>query len=86
VNDLVSESTSSGRFITFFWGILDCRAMTLTYVNAGHNPPFLFRSGGAIERLDKGGIILGIMKTVVPYEQGTVRLATETSSSSLPMG
>jgi sigma-B regulation protein RsbU (phosphoserine phosphatase) len=75
VNDLISENTSGGRFITFFWGILDCRAMTLTYVNAGHNPPFLFRDGGAVERLDQGGIILGIMKTVRPYQQATVRLA-----------
>lgn len=74
VNDRMCENTRSDRFITFFWGILDATERTFTYVSAGHNPPFLLRKSGSIERLDKGGIILGIMKTVVPYEEGLVEL------------
>lgn len=72
VNDLVCESTGSDRFITFFWGILDTETRSMKYVSAGHNPPYVFRSDGSIVRLDKGGIILGIMKTMVPYEEGEV--------------
>ena len=74
VNDLVCDNTRSDRFITFFWGILDASARTFNYVSAGHNPPYVFRANGRIERLDKGGIILGIMKNVVPYEDGKVTL------------
>jgi sigma-B regulation protein RsbU (phosphoserine phosphatase) len=73
INDLISENTSDGRFITFFWGILNENNLTLNYVNAGHNPPLLIRNGKII-KLTKGGIILGVMKTVVPYESETVQL------------
>ncbi|MCX6623831.1 MAG: PP2C family protein-serine/threonine phosphatase [Acidobacteria bacterium] len=38
----------------------------MTYVNAGHNPPLLVRRGGGVERLEGGGIILGILKRA-PY-------------------
>ena len=66
INDLVTANTSEGRFITFFWGYIDTKKNTLTYVNAGHNPPYVIRDG-KIFKLDKGGIILGVMNTVVPY-------------------
>src|SRR5437763_508545 len=68
VNDLLCQNTTSGRFITFFWGILDVRRRTLNYVSAGHNPPFLLRADGAVERLELGGLILGVMKSPLPYE------------------
>jgi phosphoserine phosphatase RsbU/P len=74
VNDLIYENTSSGRFITFFWGILDTESMKFNYVNAGHNPPILVRADGSLELLEKGGIILGIMKTTHPYIQGEISL------------
>jgi sigma-B regulation protein RsbU (phosphoserine phosphatase) len=74
VNDLICDNTGLDRFITFFWGILDVRGKSFRYVSAGHNPPFLLRSSGSVERLDKGGIILGIMKTLVPYQEGEVSL------------
>jgi sigma-B regulation protein RsbU (phosphoserine phosphatase) len=74
VNDLIYESTSSDRFITFFWGVFDSAQRTLTYVNAGHNPPYLLHKDGSIDRLEKGGMILGIMSTMIPYEEETVRL------------
>lgn len=46
---------------------------TIQYVNAGHNPPLLVRKGN-IHKLDKGGIILGVMKTFTPYFTETVHL------------
>lgn len=74
INDLMCLSTSSGKFITFFWGILDVPTRRLCYVNAGHNLPFLLRANGNVERLEEGGMIIGMLKTTVPYEEGTVTL------------
>jgi len=66
INDLVTANTSEGRFITFFWGYINTKTNTLTYVNAGHNPPYILRNDKII-KLDKGGIILGVVRTFVPY-------------------
>lgn len=66
INDLVTANTSEGRFITFFWGYIDTKTNTLTYVNAGHNPPYIIRNGKII-KLEKGGMIFGVMKTLTPY-------------------
>jgi sigma-B regulation protein RsbU (phosphoserine phosphatase) len=73
INDLISENTSDGRFITFFWAILNNEKRSLNYVNAGHNQPLLIREG-KIQKLDKGGIILGVMKTTVPYRSEIIQL------------
>lgn len=75
VNDLMCENTGGNKFVTFFWGFIDAVAMTLTYVNAGHNYPYLMHTNGMNDRLDKGGMILGVMKTIMPYEEATVKLA-----------
>jgi sigma-B regulation protein RsbU (phosphoserine phosphatase) len=66
INDLVTANSSEGRFITFFWGYIDTKKNTLTYVNAGHNPPYIIRKNDLI-KLKQGGIILGVMETPVPY-------------------
>ncbi len=73
INDLITENTSDGKFITFFWGVFDNENLTLEYVNAGHNPPLLIRKGEII-KLTKGGIILGVMKTNLPYESEIIQL------------
>lgn len=73
INDLVTDNTMDGKFITFFWGVLDEDDLTFNYVNAGHNPPLLIRKNKII-KLDKGGIILGVMKTFTPYESPTISL------------
>lgn len=73
INDLIYENTSDGRFITFCWGILNQQNKTINYVNAGHNPPLLIREG-KITKLHKGGIILGVIKTMINYESETIKL------------
>ncbi|MFA4923857.1 MAG: PP2C family protein-serine/threonine phosphatase, partial [Ignavibacteriaceae bacterium] len=65
--------TTDGRFITFFWLLLDDQKKEITYVNAGHNPPLLIRDK-KITYLDKGGMLLGVMKSFIPYESETVQL------------
>ncbi|MDP4172341.1 MAG: SpoIIE family protein phosphatase [Bacteroidota bacterium] len=76
INDLISENTVMGNFITFFWGIINDETKMLTYVNAGHNPPLLIRNG-EILKLTKGGMILGVMKTIVPYVSQTLPLYSD---------
>lgn len=73
VNRMICDNTSSGKFITFFYAILDARNNSLVYSRAGHPPPILCRKGGGIVRLEAGGPILGFSKTV-SYEQEEVRL------------
>ncbi len=73
INDLVSENTFDGGFITFFWAVIDEKEMKMTYVNAGHNPPVIYRNGELI-KLKKGGMLLGFMKTIVPYAEDTVEI------------
>ena len=70
VNDLMCENTGGNKFVTFFWGAIEPVHRTLTYVNAGHNYPYLVHADGSFDRLDLGGMILGVMKTTTPYEEG----------------
>ncbi len=67
LNDLVSENTTDGRFITFFWGILNDETKHFESVNMGHNPPLLIRDG-KIYKLKLGGMLLGVMQTLTPYK------------------
>ena len=68
-----SNSQNGRRFTTTFLAEYDPASRNLTYVNAGHNAPILRRQAGAIERLQVGGIPLGIQETA-PYESAAVTL------------
>jgi sigma-B regulation protein RsbU (phosphoserine phosphatase) len=77
LNKLVYESSESNRYATFFYGELDTTSRALTYVNAGHNPPMVFRQtdgGHEVVRLDTGGPVIGLMEGCV-YQQDCVTLA-----------
>ena len=69
----VSYTHLDGKFITFFWGVLNDINKTFKYVNAGHNPPLLIRDG-KITKLEIGGMILGVMKTIIPYRSEKIQL------------
>ena len=76
LNMLVYESSAANRYATFFYGELDVPSRVLTYVNAGHNPPMLFRGAGDgsdVVRLDTGGPVIGLIEHCV-YQQGSVTL------------
>ena len=60
LNVQVCRHAPSSRFITLFYGVYDMASGLLTYVNAGHTPPLLLRSGGAFDRLLEGGVALGM--------------------------
>jgi len=68
-----SNSQEGRRFTTAFLGEFDASTRDLTYINAGHNTPILRRSVGTIERLDRGGLPLGI-DAQAAYQTGAVKL------------
>lgn len=55
-----AHSLDGRRFTTAVLAEYDPAARRLTYVNAGHNPPILRRAGGDTEKLETGGLPLGI--------------------------
>ena len=68
-----SNSQSGLRFTTAVIAEYAPDSRALKYVNAGHNAPVLRRNSGVIERLNKGGMPLGIMGEA-PYESARVVL------------
>ena len=62
VNDNICEHNSANLFITIWLGILELSTGHLTFVNAGHEEPALYRKGGAFELYKtKHNIAVGIM-------------------------
>ena len=60
VNYLLWESIERNQFVTAFHGILDASNKTLSYSNAGHNPPLLMSASGEIQFIDYGEQPLGM--------------------------
>ena len=66
-------SLDGRRFTTAILAQYDPGSGRLEYVNAGHNPPVLRRADGSLEKLEAGGLPLGIESTAV-YESAAVEL------------
>jgi sigma-B regulation protein RsbU (phosphoserine phosphatase) len=73
LNRLLCKSTGPASYVTFFYAQLDERSHTLSYVNAGHNPPLLFRGPGEPVKLEEGGPVLGFFEGC-RYGQGAARM------------
>jgi phosphoserine phosphatase RsbU/P len=86
LNQIIYDSSTSNRFVTFFFGEYDPTTRTLDYVNAGHNAPALLRPASPdnngfctpetpclVQRLEIGGPVVGIFSEV-HYEQGRLQL------------
>ena len=75
MNQYACTNSQGGlRFTTAFVADYDPATRALTYVNAGHNLPMLRRKSGTIERLEAGGLPIGIMAESASYLFGTVTL------------
>ncbi len=59
------------RFLTSFYGLIG-RDGSLTYSNAGHNPPILVTADG-VRRLEVGGVVLGLFDHAT-FDEETVAL------------
>lgn len=73
-NTIIAHDTKSGMFVTLFYGYLDSPARTLTFVNAGHNPPIHYHGAdGTLTELPATGIAIGALLDAA-YTQGSVSL------------
>jgi len=73
LNELLYEDlTRAELFITMFCSTFDLKSRTLSYANAGHSRPLLYRRGGWQE-LDADGLILGV-EPLVEFEEKKVTL------------
>jgi phosphoserine phosphatase RsbU/P len=73
LNRHIFDSSAANKFITLIVAELEAASGRFAYVNAGHNPGLLLRSGGGLERLDAGGVPLGLFAASA-YERREVNL------------
>jgi sigma-B regulation protein RsbU (phosphoserine phosphatase) len=75
VNKLLCENLATGKFVTFFYAVLDSETRTLEYCNAGHPNPILL-SHGQSRVLDKSGAVLGVFPNW-SYENGKIAIESQ---------
>ena len=72
-NRLVCADSSDGMFVTLLYALLDPLSGQLTYVNAGHNPPIVYRADqDCWFEFERTGIALGLYDPY-RYEQRTLQ-------------
>lgn len=73
INRQLYEDNKINMFVTAFMGILNIDDGKLTYVNAGHMPPYLCRRNGVFRQLDiPPGFVLGAIDH--DYQQYEIQL------------
>ncbi len=75
LNAYLCGSIPGNIFVTLFYAELDATTGDVSYVNAGHNAPFLMRLDGTIERLHSTSMVMGVMEAP-GYVAEKVRLST----------
>jgi sigma-B regulation protein RsbU (phosphoserine phosphatase) len=74
LNRNVAKRCPPGRFITFFYGLLDPATGKLQYANAGHNYPLLVKADSSVMGLAGHAMVLGILDSVT-YQAFETQLA-----------
>jgi sigma-B regulation protein RsbU (phosphoserine phosphatase) len=64
LNQQLYQSSEANKYVTVFYACLDPQNAELEYLNAGHCHPLLFRRHGAVERLIRGGPVIGLLPEV----------------------
>lgn len=72
VNAQLFSYTAENKFASFFYAVYDDAQSTVTYCNAGHNPPLYFANGN-VRRLTAGGTVVGVFADS-EYAQETVKV------------
>jgi sigma-B regulation protein RsbU (phosphoserine phosphatase) len=79
-NYIIDNHGDTNMFATMFFGVLDPAQGDLTYINGGHNPPWLFNAAGVKKRLMPTGPAVGMLPDVdfgiqqVKFEPGDILL------------
>ena len=73
-NEQLCYKNEMGMFATAFICVLDLKTDKVTYINAGHNRPFIAKGNGKFEMLKaKANLVLGLMEGVL-YQEQTIML------------
>jgi sigma-B regulation protein RsbU (phosphoserine phosphatase) len=76
MNRVLIESTTLTRFATCWFGLYNHETKHLVSINAGHNPPMIFRACNTKPiSLEKGGLFLGGLD--MPYEMEELLLRSD---------
>lgn len=98
LNGDLCRYTPEGKFVTLVYGVLDTNSNTFTYTNAGHEVPFVYRSGGqGLEGLGSTGPAAGALDEAeyssdeIPFAAGDMLIfytdgATEARSEGKFLG
>jgi len=73
VNNVLSVDNDAMMFVTLFYGHYNVETGELTYVNGGHDPPYIVRKDGCMEKLPATGPLVATFEDIV-YRERTVRL------------
>ena len=76
LNAFLCSNLAPGKFVTFFYAILNAEDRTLRYENAGHCPAILVKAGGETELLSGDGAVLGVLPDW-QYKDFSVQLAAD---------
>lgn len=73
-NDMLSRESFDSMFVTLFYGVINTATGVITYVNAGHNPPYILHSNGKVEVLPNSeNICTGVIEGF-PYKANELKL------------
>lgn len=73
-NDMLSRESFDSMFVTLFYGVINTATGVITYVNAGHNPPYILHSNGKVEALPNSeNICTGVIEEF-PYKANELKL------------
>ena len=68
LNKLIYHSSTPDKFITFYISILNPNTGELDIINAGHNPSLHLKKDKKLDKINAGGIALGMFDMGLPYQ------------------
>lgn len=72
LNSIIYKASPADKFITCLIAVLEPETGKLAFVNAGHNPGFVLRADGSMEKIDAGGIPLGMLNMGLPFDSAEI--------------
>ena len=75
LNDLLAKENEQMMFVTIFYGVLHLPSGNVTYVNAGHNPPYQLRADGSVQAVARTGGMAVAVSEDFAYREGRLTLA-----------
>jgi sigma-B regulation protein RsbU (phosphoserine phosphatase) len=73
LNRMILNDTRSQKYLSIFLGLIDIRRKGLHYINCGHVPPVIVRTGSDPVALTEGGMVIGLFESA-RFERGYTRL------------